>query len=111
MSQPTTPELQAQAAPRFETFEAFFPFYLGEHSSKLNRWMHFVGTTSGVLILLNALLTGAYLSALWAPVAGYGMAWIGHFFVEKNKPASFQYPLWSFMGDFKMYYWMVTGRV
>lgn len=101
----------ARPALNFASFEAFFPFYLGEHSHKLNRWLHFIGTSGAMVLLLLALVTGVWYLALLAPVVGYGMAWIGHFFVEHNKPASFQYPLWSFIGDFKMYYYMLTGRV
>jgi len=107
----TAAESARRPALNFASFDEFFPFYLGEHSNKLNRWMHFVGTSGAMVLLLQALFTGVWSLALLAPVMGYGMAWIGHFFVEHNRPASFQYPLWSFMGDFKMYFYMLTGRV
>ncbi len=99
------------AQERYPSFRAFFPFYLQEHSNPTNRRLHFVGTT-----LVNALIVAAVVAdkpALLAltPVAGYGFAWIGHFIVEKNRPATFQYPLWSLWGDYKMYGIMLTGKL
>lgn len=108
-------ELRTAASPavatRFESFEAFFPFYLGEHSNALNRRLHFFGTSLGLMTLIYALVTGTYGLLPVALVLGYGFAWIGHFFVEKNKPASFKYPLWSLIGDFKMYGLMLKGKL
>lgn len=101
------------AAPetRYATFTEFFPFYLGEHSNRANRWLHFVGTSIGVGVVVWFLATGRPWLAPLGLLPGYAFAWFGHFFVEKNKPASFKYPLWSFIGDFKMYGLMLTGKV
>jgi hypothetical protein len=73
--------------------------------------LHFVGTTLGLLIAGTALITSRPFLVLWALVAAYGFAWIGHFFIEKNRPATFQYPLWSLRGDFRMYGLMWRGRM
>lgn len=96
---------------RFESFAAFFPYYLREHSNPLNRWLHFLGTSLALLTLLYALASASYSLIALSPVMGYGLAWVGHFFIEKNRPASFKYPLWSLIGDFKMYGLMLTGKV
>ncbi len=93
---------------KIETFEEFWDFYVGEHKNKANRILHFIGTTSAVGCLAGALLTRKRWLALVAPVVGYGFAWVGHFFVEGNKPASFKYPLWSLQADFKMWWKMAT---
>jgi len=96
---------------RYQSFEEFFPFYLSEHSHALNRWLHFVGTSLGVCVLAAAAVLSSPWLVLAAPVVGYGFAWFGHFVVERNKPASFAYPWWSFLGDFRMYRLMLTGGV
>ncbi|MCU0655430.1 MAG: DUF962 domain-containing protein [Polyangiaceae bacterium] len=77
------------------TFEEFWPYYVRAHSNKTNRMLHFVGTSAGMALLGVGVLTRRVTPALLAPVVGYGMAWIGHFFVEGNKPATFGHPLWS----------------
>ncbi len=96
---------------RFKTFDEFWPYYVREHSTPGCRLLHFIGSTSGVACLIATIITGQ----LWfipAGVAlGYGFAWVGHFFVEHNKPATFQYPLWSFIGDWKMWRIMLIGRM
>ena len=99
------------AEQRYQSFEQFFPYYLREHSNSLNRWLHFVGTSAAVCALLAAGLTQSGWLALAAPLLGYGAAWFGHFFIEHNKPASFSYPWWSFLGDFRMYGLMLRGQV
>jgi hypothetical protein len=96
---------------KYATFNEFWPFYLGEHSSQLNRWLHFIGTGLAILLFLNAFIYLKPQLLLAAPVAGYFFAWIGHFIVEKNRPATFTYPLWSLRGDFKMFALMLTGRL
>lgn len=96
---------------RFQTFKAFYPFYLQEHANLTCRRLHFIGSTLVLLILATALLRGEY-ALLWLmPLAGYGFAWIGHFFFEHNRPATFQYPLYSLIGDWVMYKEMWTGRI
>ncbi len=96
---------------RYKTYSAFFDFYLSEHSHALTRAMHYLGSTFGLLALFLALRT---LNPLWIVaglVAGYGCAWAAHFFIEHNKPATFKYPLWSFMGDYHMYFLWLTGQL
>lgn len=95
----------------FESFEDFWPFYVREHSHPANRRLHFAGTTGALLSLASAAVTGRWRRALLAPVFGYGAAWIGHFFIEKNKPATFQHPLWSLRGDFVMYAKILAGTM
>lgn len=96
---------------RYQTFEDFWPFYLKEHSLPLNRRLHFIGTTLALSCLVLALVQMQPLLLLGAPLCGYGWAWFGHFIVEKNRPATFQYPLWSLRGDFRMYGRMLRGRL
>jgi len=96
---------------KFATFVEFWPFYLAEHSSVLNRRLHFVGTSLAILLFVNAFIYLKVQFLLLAPLAGYAFAWIGHFIVEKNRPATFTYPLWSLRGDFKMFFLMLTGRL
>src|SRR5450755_2160808 len=96
---------------RFRGFEEFWPFYVGQHSRPGTRALHFVGTSLALALVAAAIATQhAYLYA-WALLAGYGFAWIGHFFIEKNRPATFRYPLWSLRGDFRMYALMWRGRM
>jgi hypothetical protein len=95
---------------RYPTFQAFWPFYVSQHMNPTNRSLHFVGTALVCACLLASLLA----SAAWllaAPVAGYGFAWAGHFFFEKNRPATFTYPLWSLWGDFRMFWLTLLGRM
>jgi hypothetical protein len=93
------------------TFEAFWPFYLGEHSLPITRWFHFVGTTIALLNLIMAVVYLAPTYLISALLSGYFFAWVSHFFIEKNRPATFTYPLWSFIADWKMWALMATGRL
>lgn len=96
---------------QFASYDEFFAFYVKEHSDPKNRLLHAIGTSLGVMIVIAALAMGKYWWALlWIPVA-YGFAWFGHFIIEKNKPASFGYPLWSFISDFRMLGLMLIGRL
>ena len=90
-------------AKRYATFGDFYPFYLSEHTNRTCRRLHFAGTTIGLICLLSAVVTGNAWWVLRGLVAGYLFAWIGHFFFEKNRPATFTYPLYSFMGDWAMW--------
>jgi len=96
---------------RFESFEEFWPHYVREHADPLNRKLHFVGTTGVLAIAAAAAVMRRPGLMLAAPVTGYGFAWVGHFFVEKNRPATFSHPLWSLRGDFVMYFRMLTGQM
>src|SRR4249920_2864611 len=96
----------------FASFGDFYPFYLGEHSHPTCRRLHFFGST-GVLLIVALAIVGI-LSPIWwlaAPLCGYGFAWVGHFFFEKNKPATFSHPFYSFAGDWVMYKDMLTGKI
>ena len=95
----------------FDSFADFYPFYLGEHQNRTCRRLHFAGTTAVLFLLLFASVTGRYALFWFLPVLGYGFAWTGHFFFEKNRPATFRYPLFSLLGDFVMYKDTLTGRI
>lgn len=98
-------------AKKFQTFAEFYPFYLSEHSNRTCRRLHFIGSTLALLCLVMLLVTLNPIWLLAAAVAGYGLAWIGHFAFEKNRPASFKQPLYSFLGDWKMYGQILTGKI
>jgi hypothetical protein len=93
------------------SFAEFYPFYLNEHRNPTCRRLHFVGSTLVLACLWALFWTGDGGFALAAILCGYGFAWIGHFKFEKNRPASFKRPVWSFMGDWRMYFDMWTGRI
>ena len=97
--------------PVYRTFSDFWPFYLREHSRPVTRALHFAGTTLGLGLLVAGIVVGRGRLLLAALVVAYGLAWIGHFFVEKNRPATFRHPWWSLAGDFKMYGLMWRGRL
>jgi hypothetical protein len=96
---------------KYQTFTEFYPFYLTEHSNRICRRSHFIGSTLALASLCLLALTGNFWWLLAGLACGYGFAWIGHFGFEKNRPASFKQPLYSFMGDWVMYWQMLTGRI
>ncbi len=96
---------------RIETFAEFWPFYVREHAVPACRALHFIGSTLALVLIAAAVRLYNPWLLLAALVVGYGFAWIGHFFIEKNKPASFKYPLWSFLADWKMWAMILTGRM
>jgi hypothetical protein len=96
---------------RYSSFAEFYPYYLQEHSNATCRRLHYVGSLLVLSILAYALLTQQWLWLLAMPLAGYGFAWFGHFVFEKNRPATFQYPLYSLMGDWVMLKDAFTGRI
>ena len=95
----------------FKSFKEFYPFYLSEHKNKTSRILHFIGTFL-VLGLLVFLLVSQKEARFWIalPLTGYGFAWVGHAFFEKNKPATFKYPLWSLRGDFTLFFDILRGK-
>lgn len=99
------------AVQKFTSFAEFFPFYLGEHTNPTCRVLHFIGTTIALALTIYALWSGHYALIALAIVQGYAWAWVGHFGFEKNKPASFKQPLYSFMGDWVMWFQLLTGKI
>lgn len=95
----------------FSSFEEFWPFYVKEHSKKTTRMLHFAGTTAAMACVAGAVLLKKRWLLLAAPIVGYGPSWIGHFFVEKNRPATFKYPLWSLRADFVMWGKIARGEM
>jgi hypothetical protein len=96
---------------KYQTLKEFYPYYLTEHLNPTSRNLHFIGTTLFLGVLLYAILTFNW-TLLWlCPVVGYGFAWVGHFFFEKNKPATFVYPAMSLVSDFIMYWHFLTGQL
>ena len=95
----------------FRSFEDFYPFYLSEHANRTSRRLHFVGTTIALALLVAAIATRDGWLVLVALLQGYAFAWVGHFFFEHNKPATFKYPGFSFMGDWRLWWEIVTGRI
>ena len=103
--------MSSQTHERFNSFAEFYPFYLQEHSNDICRRLHYVGSLLVLSILGYAIATQQW-ALLWLlPVAGYGFAWVGHFVFEKNRPAPFQYPLSSCLGDWVMLKDAFTGRI
>ena len=96
---------------RYTSFDDFWPYYLSEHLDPRCRALHYAGTGAGLGIFAYSLVSLQPLLIPLALVCGYGPAWIGHFFIEKNRPATFQYPRWSFFGDLKMLSLFLTGRL
>ena len=96
---------------RYQSFAEFWPFYVAEHSRPGTRVLHLLGTTLGVALVIYFIATGRWWLFLFGFIPGYGFAWLAHFLIEKNRPATFKYPLWSFMGDYKMIALMLTGKI
>ena len=96
---------------RINNFAEFWPYYLGEHKSKVCRAWHYFGTTASLIAIIVLIIFGLWQWFWLVLVAGYGPAWIGHFVFEKNRPATFKYPFWSLLADYKMYLYAITGRL
>ncbi len=103
--------MSSQPSERFNSFSEFYPYYLEEHRHPTCRRLHYVGSLLVLVVLGYALISGQWLWLLALPVIGYGFAWVGHFAFERNRPATFQYPLYSLMGDWVMLKDMLTGRI
>ena len=95
---------------RFATYKAFWPFYVSQHSHKVNRNLHFAGTTLVLVCFYLGCVASPWFFA-GMPLMGYGFAWVGHFLFERNRPATFTHPLWSLCADFQMFAFMCAGRM
>ena len=96
---------------RFNSFKEFYPFYLSQHADLVCRRLHVLGSLLVLLALGAVVVSRQWVYLLGVPVIGYAFAWIGHFVFEKNKPATFSHPIYSFMGDWVMLYQVLTGKV
>ena len=96
---------------KYKILKEFYPFYLTEHQNDTSRSLHFVGTGLFLFIVFTSIYLGNYKMLIYAPFAGYGFAWIGHFFFEKNKPATFTYPVMSLASDFIMFWHIITMQL
>jgi len=96
---------------KYDDFTSFYPFYLSQHTNKTCRRLHFVGSIFIIALIAYVAVSGGY-SLLWfIPVIGYGFAWVGHFIFEKNRPATFVYPIYSLMGDWVMFKDILIGKI
>ena len=97
--------------PTFNSFKAFYPYYLKEHRNVTCRRLHFIGSLLVLIVIITALLSQKF-ALLWLlPVIGYGFAWVGHFFFEKNRPVTFKHPFYSLWGDWVMFKDILTGKI
>lgn len=96
---------------KYQSFAEFYPFYLSEHANTTCRRLHFVGSCLVLAVLIWVLLNQVWSGLILLPIIGYGFAWVGHFFFEKNRPATFTYPLYSFVGDWVMFKDILIGKV
>lgn len=96
---------------RIQSFEAFWPYYVGEHRLPSCRVAHYLGSVAAPVMLITALALQLWWLVLLFPVAGYGPAWVGHFIIEKNRPATFTYPVWSLIADYKMLGLALRGKM
>lgn len=95
----------------FTSFKEFYPYYLSEHGNRTCRRLHVVGTTLVIAVVAATLITQNGWLLLLLPLIGYGFAWVGHFFFEKNRPATFKNPFYSLWGDFVMWKDVLTGKI
>jgi hypothetical protein len=97
-------------AKTYRTFNEFYPFYLNEHSNHTSRRLHFVGTSIVVGLVIAAVVMQVWWLIAVAIIQAYTFAWVGHFFFEHNRPATFKHPLFSLMGDWRMWWEVITGK-
>lgn len=95
---------------KYNSLKEFYPYYLTEHQHPTSRVLHFIGTGLVLMVLGAALATTQYIWLAAIPVIGYGFAWVGHFFFEKNKPATFSYPFYSLASDFILFFDLLRGK-
>lgn len=93
------------------SYDQFFAYYLREHRRPATRYVHYLGTVLGTLTIPLAIITGHVWLILVGVLVGYGHAWVSHFFIERNKPAAFKYPVWSYLSDYRMLWLFLTGRL
>jgi len=98
-------------ATRYRTLGEFYPFYLSEHSNRTCRRLHFVGTSAALVLLATAIVTQVWWLIAVGLVQGYAFAWAGHYFFEHNRPATFTYPWYSFLGDWRMWWDILSNRI
>jgi hypothetical protein len=103
--------LWSPAMHKYRSFVEFYPFYLSEHAARTTRRLHFLGSMLGLICVALVLVTGNAWWLLIGLLIGYGLAWFAHFVFEKNRPATFRQPLYSFMGDWRMFWDILTGRI
>ncbi len=94
-----------------KTYKEFWPFYVSQHLHPVSRRLHFIGTGLTFVFLVLAIALKCWLFLLAIPICGYGFAWVGHFVFEKNRPATFKYPVWSLISDYKMFFLTLLGRM
>ena len=99
------------SSPKFNSFKEFYPFYLSEHSKTSTKVLHVIGSLSVIFMIFYALIYSSAKILYFLPIVGYGFAWIGHFFFERNQPATFKFPLYSFIGDWVMLKDIFSGKV
>jgi len=95
----------------YRTLNEFYPYYLSEHANRTSLRLHFVGTTTALALLITTFVTQMWWLVAVAFVQGYAFAWAGHFFFEHNKPATLVYPWLSFLGDWCMWWEIMTGKI
>ena len=99
------------AKKKYTSFWSFYPYYLTEHSNPKNRGLHFIGTALILGLFIAGIIFQNWNLIAAIPFCGYGFAWVGHFFIEKNRPATFTYPLYSLGSDFVMFWHILTGQL
>ena len=97
--------------PKFNSFKEFYPFYLSEHSKSITKLLHLLGSIGVIIIIFFSFYNNNFKLLYYTPFFGYGFAWTGHFFFEKNKPATFKFPLYSFIGDWVMLIDILRGKI
>ena len=95
---------------KYRSLKEFYPFYLSEHQNTTSRILHFIGTLLAIVSVIGGILFHDFRFMLAVPFLGYGFAWVGHFFFEKNKPATFQYPGYSLASDFILFWDLLNGK-
>jgi hypothetical protein len=103
--------INTQTQNQFDSFAEFYPYYLSEHANARCRQLHFVGSWLVLSIILLSIVTSNWTLLWFIPIVGYGFAWLGHFFFEKNRPATFRHPFYSLLGDWVMFKDILTGKI